>query len=160
MRSQINTSRGNLDEALADISKALDLEPEAPEYYFERGKIFSYLAEKPEAAARLTEAIADFSEALRLDPKYAEAYNWRSLAYLQAGDDKGELKDLDALIALEPAHADAYRRRYECHQACGHRADAAGDWLYLCLLNPRAAADPITGAARSAQADFKKYSGN
>jgi tetratricopeptide (TPR) repeat protein len=160
MRSQIYTSQGDHHQAMEDISRALELEPEAPEYYLQRGKLFSYMAEKPEGAAHLTEAIEDLSQALRLDPDCAEAYNWRSLAYLQAGDDKKELKDLDALIKLEPANAEARKRRYDCQMACGNRAEAAGDWLYLCLLDPKAAAEPIAGAARSARADFKRLSGN
>lgn len=160
MRSQIRTAQGDLEEALEDICKAVDLDPKAPEYYLQRGKILSYMAEKPEGAARLTEAIADLCEALRLDPKYAEAYSWRAMAYLQAGEEKKELKDLDALIELEPGHAEAYQRRYECQAACGKRLEAAMDWLYLCFLKPRAIADPINEAGRRSLADFKKYSGN
>lgn len=160
MRSQILTGKNNLEAALEDISRAVELEPEAPEYYLQRGKILSYIAEKPEGAARLPEAIADLSETLRLDPKCAEAYNWRSLAYLQAEDDKKELQDLDALIALEPQHAEAYRRRYDCLTACGRRPEAAMDWLYLCTLKPGAIADPISEAGRRIAADFKKLNGN
>jgi tetratricopeptide (TPR) repeat protein len=160
MRSQVHTGRENFEEALADISKAIELDPGAPEYYLQRGEVLLYLAEKPEGAAHLGEAIKDLSEALRLDPEYAEAYNWRSQAYLQAGDYEKELKDLASLIELEPAYAEAYRRRYECRVACGHRAAAARDWLYLCYLKPGALLDPITEAARNASSGFKKFSGN
>jgi len=160
MRSQIHTAKGSYDEAMEDISRAIDLDPEAPEYYLQRGKLLSYIAEKPEGAARLEEAIEDLSQALRLDPDCAEAYNWRSLAYLQAGRDKKELKDLNALLKLEPRNADAYKRRYDCQVACGNRAEAVGDWLLLCMLNPKAVAEPIAGAARNARADFKRLCGN
>lgn len=160
MRAQIRTDKGELDAALADINKAIELDGEAPEYYLERGKVLSYLAEKPAGDGRLAEAIEDFTRALALEPAYAEAYNWRSLAYLQAQDDKKELADLDALIKLEPANAEAYKRRYDCNAACGNRGDAAGDWLYLCGLDPQAAADPLNGAAAKAREDFKKFRGN
>ncbi len=160
MRAQIRADKDELAPALADIARAIELDPETPEYHLEKGRILYFMAEKPEGAARLPEAIEDFTEALRLEPEYAEAYNWRSLAYLQAGDDRRELADLDALIKLEPANAEAYKRRYDCHAACGHRAEAAGDWLYLCTLDPRAAADPFKGAAGKATEDFKKLRGN
>lgn len=160
MRSQILVSGGGLEEALADISKAIALDPGAAEYFLQRGKVFSYMSEKPGGAARLAEAIEDFSEALRLDPKLAEAYNWRGLAYMQAGEEKKELKDLNALIALVPGHAEGYRLRYECQAARGKRLEAAVDWLYLCFLNPKAIVAPIAEAAGSARADFKKHSGN
>jgi tetratricopeptide (TPR) repeat protein len=160
MRSQILTSKGDLDAALEDISKAIDLEPEAPEYYLQRGKVLSYMSEKPQGAGRLPEAIADLSEVLRLDPKCAEAYSWRALAYMQAGEEKKELKDLDALIALVPNHAEGYRLRYECQAACGRRLEAAMDWLYLCFLKPAAISGTMTEAGRGARADFKKFSGN
>lgn len=160
MRSQLHTSKENFEEALEDITRAVNLDPESPEYYLQRGKILSYMAEKPEGAPHLADAIKDLSEALRLDPDYPEAYSWRSLAYLQAGDDKKELKDLNSLIALEPTHAEAYRRRYDCHVACGNRVEAARDWLYLCYLKPAAAADPVAEAARNARAGFKRFSGN
>lgn len=160
MRSQIRTAAGNLEAALEDISKAIDLDPEAPEYYLQRGKVLSYLSEKPHGAARLPEAISDLSEVLRLDPKCAEAYSWRALAYMQAGEEKKELKDLDRLLELAPHHAEGYRLRYECQAACGRRLEAAVDWLYLCFLKPRAINDTMIEAGRGARADFKKLSGN
>lgn len=160
LRSQLRTLQEDYDGALADASKAIELEPQASEHYLQRGKVLSYLAEKPEGAARLPEAIKDLSEALKLNPAFAEAYNWRSLAYLQAGEDKLELADLDALLALEPAHAEAYRRRYECRLSCGDRGGAALDWLYYCRLKPGAVLEPPAEAARSARSDFRKFSGN
>lgn len=160
LRSQLLTLQEDYDGALADASMAIELEPKEPECYLQRGKVLFYLAGKPGGAARLAEAIKDISEALRLDPASAEAYNWRSLAYLQAGEDNLELADLDALLALEPGHAEGYRRRYECRLACGDRGGAALDWLYYCRLKPGAVSEPSAEAARSARSDFRKFSGN
>ncbi len=160
LRSQLRTLQEDYEGALADASRAVELEPEEPEYYLQRGKVLSYLGEKSGGAERLAEALKDLTEALRLDPSFAEAYNWRSLAYLQAGDDGRELADLDTLIALEPGHAEAYRRRYECRLVSGDRGGAALDWLYYCRLKPGAVSEPPAEAARAARSDFRKFSGN
>lgn len=159
LRSQINTAREEFEPALEDINRAIDLSPE-PEYYLQRGKVLSYMAERPVWEERITDAIKDLSEALRLDPEYAEAYNWRSLAYLQAADGEKALTDLNSLIELEPGYAEAYRHRYECNSICGNRPEAARDWLYYCYLSPAAAADPLAEAASGARASFKEFRGN
>ncbi len=160
LRSQLRTLQEDYEGALTDASRAIELEPEGPEYYLQRAKVLSYLGEKPAGAEQLAKAVKDLSEALRLDPAFTEAYNWRSLAYLQAGDDRRELADLDALIALEPGHAEAYRRRYESRLASGDRGGAALDWLYYCQLEPGAVSEPPVEAAHVARSDFRKFSGN
>ena len=159
-RSQLRASRLDLDGALADVTRALELEAEAPEFHLQRGKVLSQIAEKPEWADRAGEAVTALTEALRLAPGLPEAYEWRAYARLQAGDDRGELEDLDALIKLEPDNADAFRNRYECRTALGDRSGAALDWLYYCQLKPGASAGPLAEAARGAYSSFKKLHGN
>jgi tetratricopeptide (TPR) repeat protein len=159
-RSQVRLAALDFEGALADVTRALELEPDEAEFHLQRGKTLSQMAEKPEWADRISEAINALSEAVRLAPELAEAYDWRAFARLQAGDDRGELADLNALINFEPANADAYRRRYECRQACGDRAGAALDWLFYCKLDPRAMLAPGAEASRQARASFLKLRGN
>lgn len=159
-RSQLRAGELDFEGALADISRALELEPKEAEFHLQRGKLLSQMAEKPEWADRINDAVQALSEAVRLAPQLAEAYDWRAFARLQAGDDRGELADLDALLALEPANADAYRRRYECRLVCGDRDGAAMDWLYFCKLQPGAIMVPLAEASRAANNAFNKFRGN
>ncbi|MDA8244019.1 MAG: tetratricopeptide repeat protein [Elusimicrobia bacterium] len=159
-RSQLRASALDWEGALADANRALELEPSDPAFQLQRGKVLAQMAERPEWAGRLEEAIEALSEAVRLAPDLAEAYDWRAYARLQAGDEAGELADLDALVRLEPDNPDAYRRRCECRQALGDRAGAALDWLYFCGLNPAAQLIPPADAAAKARAAFKKFGGN
>lgn len=159
-RSQVRLAGLDFEGALADAARALELEPDEPEFHLQHGKTLSQMAEKPEWADRIGDAVKSLSEAVRLSPDMAEAYDWRAFARLQAGDDRGELADLDALLTLEPANAGAYRRRYEGRLACGDRKGAALDWLFFCKLDPAAILVPLAEASRGAQAAFKKLRGN
>ncbi|MHB0995854.1 MAG: tetratricopeptide repeat protein [Elusimicrobiales bacterium] len=159
-RSQLRAAELDLEGALADATRALELDPDEPEFHLQLGKTLSQMAEKPEYADSIGEAVKALSEAVRLAPKLAEAYDWRAFARLQAGDDRGELADLDALIALEPANAGAYRRRYEGRLACGDRNGAALDWLFFCKFDPAAILVTLSEASRAAGTAFRKFRGN
>ena len=73
--------QGDLDKALADFNKGLQLDKTArPSALIERGHIY-------EEMGQLDRAIVDYSEALRLDPTQAKAYNNRGTIYFNHKDD-------------------------------------------------------------------------
>jgi tetratricopeptide (TPR) repeat protein len=74
-------------EAVADLSKAIDLDPSSAEAYNARG--YAYLREH-----EYPQAIADFTSAIRLNLKYANAYLNRGVARKLAGDAQGAKGDL------------------------------------------------------------------
>ena len=75
-------TKGDLDGAIADFSKAIELKPTDAIAYCNRG-----IAK--EKKGDLDGAIADYSKAIELHPKYAAAYLHRSVAKKKKGDQVG-----------------------------------------------------------------------
>ncbi|MCS6904134.1 MAG: tetratricopeptide repeat protein [Bacteroidia bacterium] len=78
--------------ALADFTKAIELNPQNPVLYLERG-IANYDLDDP------TNAIRDFNSAIQKDPKLAKAWYMRGLAKLDLNNKEG-CSDLKKAIEL------------------------------------------------------------
>jgi len=63
-----------LDKAIADESKAIEIDPKNATAYYNRGVAYDTLGQ-------WDKAIADYSRAIEIDPKYAKAYSNRNNAY-------------------------------------------------------------------------------
>jgi tetratricopeptide (TPR) repeat protein len=111
-RGNLRFDRGELEEAIADYSAALALDPTLSRAFHNRGLARATLGD---AVA----ALADYDEAVRLDPAYLRAHQnrLRLLEELAAGaaDPAPLLAQLAAgyrqLAALEPEGAARYRYR-------------------------------------------------
>ncbi|HQZ70717.1 MAG: tetratricopeptide repeat protein [Anaerolineae bacterium] len=100
-RAEILNNRGvaymgmdkHQDDALEDLSEAIELRPDYAEAYANRGRIYvdreSY-----------QEAIADFDKAIELSPELTQAYGNRGLAYQNLGDDENATRDYSKAIDL------------------------------------------------------------
>jgi hypothetical protein len=89
---------GYPEEALADLDKAIDLNPRHLLAYNDRGA--TYLSQK-----RYAKAVEDFSRAIAIEPKFQRAYVGRALAFDGAGNRSAALKDLATLCGLGYAKA-------------------------------------------------------
>src|SRR5438045_3959189 len=67
--------KGDLDGAIADFTKAIEINPLLAETYNSRGVVWSF-------KGNLKEAIRDFDRAIKLDSRYAMAYANRGLMRL------------------------------------------------------------------------------
>ncbi len=70
--------KGQYDQAISDLNKALEINPRLALAYFTRG--LSYAAK-----GQHDQAISDYNKALEINPRDALAYNNRGLAYLRNG---------------------------------------------------------------------------
>ena len=86
-RGQIFVAQGQHNLAIADYTKAIELEPAFPGSYVNRGTVLAQ-------TGRTQEAMADFDKALSLNPTIAEAYFNRAIIKEQNNDFKGALADL------------------------------------------------------------------
>ena len=99
-RGESSVEKGDLDAALVDFGKAMDLKPDSFETYLERGVV--HLNKKA-----LELAVTDLSKAVELNPKSAVAWANRGDAFEKKGDavkaraDYQKAVDLDANV--EPA---------------------------------------------------------
>src|SRR6266496_4192063 len=100
-RGLAREAKGDLDGAIADFNRAIELDPKLAISYHNRG-----LAQKAKGA------IPDFNRAIELNPKFAAgAYSNRGLAKQAKGDLDGAIADFNRAIELNPKDAGAYYLR-------------------------------------------------
>jgi PQQ-dependent catabolism-associated CXXCW motif protein len=116
-RSIADADRGNYDEAIVDLNRAIAHTPTNAEAYYRRGRAFAMKGD-------YNDAMPDFLKAVELDPaknaevqtilldqKYAGAYCQRASNYHDRGDFDRAISDYDQAIRLDPKYAPAYGGR-------------------------------------------------
>ena len=102
-RSEGFAARRDFEHALADLSKAVELRPDEPEYLFQRAIVY-----RQDGRADL--ALADLDHVLTLNQDFLRAYLPRAEIRLHEKNIEGAIADLDAVDRLAPKQADL---RYE-----------------------------------------------
>lgn len=95
---------GNLQGALQDFNRAIEMKPKFGYAYCYRGAIKCYLRDS-------LGAIDDYNTALRLNPEDGNSFSGRGCVRCGIGDFKGAIEDLNKAIALNPNDAAAYFSR-------------------------------------------------
>lgn len=103
-RGKQRLEEGDIDAAIQDFNRAIELDPKDATAYQERGSAF--LLKGDHAAA-----INDLTESIRLNPMDNVAFLNRGMAFFLKGDDATAIKDLTESIRLNPYHARAYYNR-------------------------------------------------
>jgi tetratricopeptide (TPR) repeat protein len=121
-RGRVKEVKGDLDGAIADYSRSIELNPQNANAYNSRG-----LAKQ--AKGDLDGAIADFNRVIELAPRgNVISYNNRGLAKQAKGDLDGAIADFNRAIELDPEYADAYNNRGKAKQAKGDLEGAKADY--------------------------------
>jgi tetratricopeptide (TPR) repeat protein len=121
--------RGNRDQAIRDISKALSLNPYKADFHYNMGIIL-------EKENRFKEAAGAYLAALSIDERDAEARNNLGLLYGQAGlYDKAIEQHLKAL-EIEPAYPEAAFNLGLAYRAYGNPVAAAEAFTIALKLDP------------------------
>ncbi|NJP98492.1 tetratricopeptide repeat protein, partial [Nonomuraea sp. FMUSA5-5] len=129
-RAQLQAMAGQREAALADYTRAIEIDPGYPDYYLDRGNLLHELG-------RDEEALADYETVMRLSPPFPEAYYNRSEVRYAAGDLEGARADLDHTLELDPEFAPAYVNRCGLHVAAGDYPRARQDVERGLELAPR-----------------------
>jgi tetratricopeptide (TPR) repeat protein len=98
-RGAVFASRRDFEQALANLTRACELNPDNAEYFYQRGMVHWEL--KQGAAA-----MSDFDLALKLKPDYLAALLARAELLLQSNNKQRAGADLDAANAIAPQRAD------------------------------------------------------
>jgi tetratricopeptide (TPR) repeat protein len=96
--------KGETDKAIADYTKAIDLDIRDAEAYYNRGAAFYKNGD-------VDKAIADWTKAIDLNPKHAYVYNSRGYAFAGKGDFDKAIEDWTKAIELNPRDAEPYYNR-------------------------------------------------
>jgi tetratricopeptide (TPR) repeat protein len=175
------------DRALADYSKAIELDPRKAEVWLRRsisltgkGEFDRALADVEEAIklaptmanayaerakARLrsndfVQAVEDASKAIQLQPSLVPAYISRASAHCKLGQFDRSLADYNKVIASWPKFAEMYLRRAEVFDALGRPTSASADRAPTTQARSTATPEPQTVAtAQPAPARLERIPG-
>jgi tetratricopeptide (TPR) repeat protein len=95
--------RGNMDEGVSHLRKAVSLWPGSPETRL-------YLGYGLGRAGKIGEAEAEFREALRLRPNFMKAYRYLADFYERQGRWKDAVTTLQRLLAVDPSQSSVQAR--------------------------------------------------
>ena len=121
--------KGDLDGAIADFDRAIELNPKDDAPYYNRAQAKRL---KKDAAG----AIVDYTRAIELGSQNPAAYNNRGNARAENNDWDGAIADYTRAIELKPDYARAYYNRAVAKKANGDAAGAAADFKHAQELDP------------------------
>ena len=149
--------------AITDFDKAIELSPQNPELYLNRGYIKHIANDKNGAMEDYNKAIslnknfafaynnrgalkvsmgdvngaiADYNQALAINPRYADVYYNRANLKYMLNDNKGALEDYDKTISLNPKDAEAYNNRGVVKKRMDCNVGALSDYTQAIAINP------------------------
>jgi len=116
--------------ALADLDRAIELNPQYTDAYHNRGAIYLDLKD-------YSRAVVELDRAIELNPKDALAYSNRGIAYRSLKDSQRALADLDRAIELDPKDAYAYYYRGRTYYALKDYERTIEDCTRAIELDPK-----------------------
>ncbi|PSL45577.1 tetratricopeptide repeat protein [Chitinophaga niastensis] len=118
------------EAALADYTKAIELNPRFALSYVKRGKIYSN--RKQDDAA-----IAEYAKAIGINPSYAGCYFIRGNAYYEKQQYDLAIADFTKVIELSPKDVDAYFNRGVMYKKKEKYDLALADYAKVIELSPK-----------------------
>lgn len=125
----IKNHLGNLDEAIASYTKAIQIDPRYIDAYNSRG-IAKFNKNE------MKEAIEDFTIALQLNPYLAEVYNNRGNARSEMNEIDEAISDYTKAIQINPYHAESYCNRGLVKLENQDIKEAIEDFTQALYINP------------------------
>jgi len=101
-RGNAYVQTANDDNAIADFTAAIELNPDDVRAYMNRGNAYA-------RKNRSDLALEDFNAAIKIDPKFAKVYLNRGSTFFDEGEYTRAIADYDITIALDPKDATPYR---------------------------------------------------
>jgi tetratricopeptide (TPR) repeat protein len=123
-------------EAIADLNKALEIDPKISSAFSFRGQAHFELG-------NYQQAINDYNKAIELKPQYAnaKAYYNRGVAYGKLGNYQQAINDYNKAIQLNPKDAKAYFNRGVAYDDLGNKQKFIADMKIAAKLGNKKAQD-------------------
>jgi tetratricopeptide (TPR) repeat protein len=128
-RAMIYANQGRYQEALADNSRAIELQPNDPRAWYNRGNRYWELRQPDQA-------IADYTRAIDLDPTLAQAWNNRGILHLDKGEAEKAVADLTRAVKLDATLVFAWHNRGTAHGKLGRLDLAIADYSQAVKVAP------------------------
>jgi tetratricopeptide (TPR) repeat protein len=113
-------AKGQLSEALAEYSRAIELSPSNTNAYYNRALVY-------QKQSNSQAAFADFEKIISLNPNYSEPYYYRGQIYDGRGQRDKALADYTQAIENNINYAAAYSKRAMIYHAKGEYQKALDD---------------------------------
>jgi tetratricopeptide (TPR) repeat protein len=155
-RGVADSDKKDYDAAIADYTRAIELNPQYAKAYYGRGSARFRKQDFPNA-------IVDFTKAIKLDPHLVEAFYERGNAEFVTHKLDSALTDFNKVIELNPQHMGAYFFRGNVRYAKDDHDGAIADYTKAIELEPKYAdaykfrglTELQEGKDEQAQADLK-----
>lgn len=148
--ADIKARERDIAGALADYSRALELDPKCAPAWFGRGQIRANKGLLPEAEA-------DYTKAIESDPKFAKAWFGRGLLRTYTNNEAGALADFGKAVEADPAYTLAWFNRALLRLSRKEYDGAVADYTKAIDLKPQDADGYIgRGNAYAAKGDHEK----
>lgn len=131
IRAQIYFVQDEDESALADFNRALELNPDVPKYWLNRGILHQFLQD-------WDDALADHDQYLALNPDDADAQVNRARIFLAKEDRASAVDALTSAIEITPQDPELYIFRGSINLLLKRFADAGVDYAgWLNIINVR-----------------------
>ncbi len=141
-QGNVRRDQKNNEKAIADYTKAINLNPKFANAYNNRGFTYSESGNKQKA-------IDDFNKAIEIDPNYSTAYNNRGFTYFNLGNKKKAVDDFNEAIRIDYKYASAYTNRGLAYSHLGNKGKAIDD------LNKAIEVDPSLANAYNSRGNIQ-----
>jgi tetratricopeptide (TPR) repeat protein len=131
---------GDLDGAIADFDRAMQLNPKDDAPYYNRAQARRL---KKDTAG----AIADYTRAIELGSTNPAAYNNRGNARAENNDREGAISDYTRAIELKPDYARAYYNRAVARKEKGDASGANADFKRARELDPELSQESVADSS-------------
>jgi tetratricopeptide (TPR) repeat protein len=126
--------KGDYDQAIANYTRAIEINPNYAKAYFYRGLAYQDKGD-------YDRAIADYTKAIEINPKLDIAYNNRGLAYQDKGDYDRAIADYTKAIEINPKFDVAYYNRGSTYYKKGDHHRGIYDMQMACKLGNKNACE-------------------
>ncbi|BAU14567.1 hypothetical protein LEP3755_51160 [Leptolyngbya sp. NIES-3755] len=130
LRAVSQLEREQIQAALTDLSKAIELDPNLMIAYRSRAQLRGQLGDR-------TGALRDFDQVLRLDPDRTDALDSRAQMRLQWNDLEGAIADFSEAIELDPQSPGLLFNRGMTYSRLGNYQASVDDFTRGILLQPK-----------------------
>jgi tetratricopeptide (TPR) repeat protein len=122
--------KGEFMEALLNVNKSLELDPNFSSAYYLRGNIKDKFDDRHGA-------MKDYNLAIEKNPKFVDAFFARGNVKMKLQDYYGAIADFTAAISINENHIDAYFNRGKAKQFLLAYEDAINDCSKIIQINPK-----------------------
>lgn len=141
------SNKGKYNRAIADYTKAIEIDPEYADAYHKRALAWKKKGNYKKAVADYKKAaneyrkdsIATITRVIEIDPKNAEAYFYRGNVWYDKGDYNNAIADYTQAIEIDPQYAKAYNKRGLAWENKGDYNSAIADYTKTIEIDPKEA---------------------